>query len=653
MLKYLICFLLGILLYIYYNINEKFSIGAGPPPHNVYLFKLPQNMLGKLNTDLTTLSNIKVIDANSPSPWLGASIPRRLGVTQTFVDFVDSRDRESNVVKLGWEMSTPINMVYKFKSTYYFISQYDQHGADLDRVLDAERERNRRVNDSSKKDMDEIERLYLLFKQLTNLRPPDPVQHDLVWLRNAVKYLKAKKKALSGTGWLAENPSIAEQRKSKRKCPSFQGPGLSGALGNVYRVVSPDGALVREHSNKTSQAICKLEKGASFEVLETVTVGNNVHRLRFTQPGIPVGWVSITKNDGTVLCEPDNSKGGGNMLVSGGGQQVNLARPLTPAEMELVSTAKQIEAESKCAFEQCKATKPTGSLGNPPSGKAPKPCSKNGKVALTQNQIAAFTADANAKMGWTGKNVATLAKDKADVANEIKKAEEKAITKAISEETARNKFLKEMHRESSKASAAAKVTSDNKIKEGDLIAWIGIDNPKHNHRKNGAVVVPANPGILSPTQLLGPHYLIIRPVGEDPPDWIPGATVRGTGGSIQNPPGLFFIIRNNSIIGMGGHNTPIEPYLSYLAPCLNRYYPLDYGNARGIFTSGWGTLRGSSPNISNMNTIIGQLIEVWDLEYSVELIIGPIEQWLLDAGLNPWGRNRMRVGGGLCGTLRM
>jgi len=442
MLNYLICFLLGILLYIYYNINERFNIGAGPP-QNVFLFKLPNK-----HTDLTKILHNNRITNKAP-------------IKKTFIDFVDSLGAENAVAKIGWEAAAPINMVYKFRSQYYFVSQYDQLDVKIENALNTERQRNNRVNVFSKGRDYEIRILNTQFWNLTGgLYPPYPVKNDLDWLRHMVKYLNASRDAAAGV---------------------------------------------------------------------------------------------------------------------------------------IVDSA-QRDAETKCAFKQCRATMPTGTLGMPPSGKAPKPCSMNGKVSLTKASKAEIMAEAN-------KNLGPGPIAKAKLAKEVEIAEQKAKEKAISEEKARNDFLQEMRGGSTAASAAgAKVKEDNRIKEGDLIAWIGIDAHELNHRGNGAVVVPAEPGIL-PMSIQLPQFLIIRRVGEQPPDWIPGATVRGPDGH-QNLPGFFFIIRNNEIIGIGGTAPPSShdqsPYLSYLAPCLNRYYPLGYGRARDIFM-------GDTGNIWNMLHIITQL----------------------------------------------
>lgn len=74
--------------------------------------------------------------------------------------------------------------------------------------------------------------------------------------------------------------------------------------GDIYRVISPDGVLVREGALRSSKAACKIEAGEEIEVLEKQIVDGGIERLRFSMPGVPVGWVSAKREDGNVLCEP-------------------------------------------------------------------------------------------------------------------------------------------------------------------------------------------------------------------------------------------------------------------------------------------------------------------------------------------------------------
>eukprot|EP01047_Picozoa_sp_COSAG01_P002168 COSAG01_NODE_56_length_31088_cov_39.354771_4_plen_185_part_00 len=86
----------------------------------------------------------------------------------------------------------------------------------------------------------------------------------------------------------------------KALCPSMQSTAEPLVLPHpVWQV--------RVRSSKGSNAACVLTPGSFIEVVEKAVVqpgyASNVTRLRFSQPDVPVGWVSATKEDGTPLCK--------------------------------------------------------------------------------------------------------------------------------------------------------------------------------------------------------------------------------------------------------------------------------------------------------------------------------------------------------------
>ena len=91
--------------------------------------------------------------------------------------------------------------------------------------------------------------------------------------------------------------------------------GTLGMLGDVYRVVSADGVLVRSGADRTSEAIVTLPKGEVIEAVDSVVLPSGVKRLHFSRPGIPSGWISSAKEDGTILADLVQSRKNGGVAA--------------------------------------------------------------------------------------------------------------------------------------------------------------------------------------------------------------------------------------------------------------------------------------------------------------------------------------------------
>eukprot|EP01048_Picozoa_sp_COSAG05_P009527 COSAG05_NODE_790_length_7320_cov_14.861654_2_plen_801_part_00 len=107
--------------------------------------------------------------------------------------------------------------------------------------------------------------------------------------------------------------AVGTENGAGRTAAAKQTPAMGGLgmLGDVYRVVSADGVLVRSGADRTSEAIVTLPAGVTIEAVDSVVLPSGVTRLHFSQPGIPSGWISSAKEDGTILAELVQSRAAG------------------------------------------------------------------------------------------------------------------------------------------------------------------------------------------------------------------------------------------------------------------------------------------------------------------------------------------------------